>query len=78
MEVDFVVYGPSGLYALEVKNASQIRPEDLRGLKGFAEDYPESRRFLLYRGRDRLLRDGILCLPGEEFLRNLVPNHFPK
>lgn len=78
VEVDFVVYGPSGLYALEVKNASQVRPEDLRGLRSFAEDYPESRRFLLYRGRDRLLRDGILCLPGEEFLRTLVPNQFPE
>ena len=77
VEVDFVLYGPSGLYALEVKNTTQVRPEDLRGLKRFAEDYPESRRILLYRGRDRLLRDGILCLPGEEFLRNLVPNQFP-
>jgi predicted AAA+ superfamily ATPase len=47
VEIDFIVYGESGLYAIEVKNTRQIRPEDLRGLKGFAEDYPQSKRYLL-------------------------------
>lgn len=77
VEVDFVVYGASGLHALEVKNAAHVRPEDLRGLKNFAEDFPESRRWLLYRGRERLLRDGILCVPCAEFLLQLKPNEFP-
>jgi predicted AAA+ superfamily ATPase len=76
-EVDFVVYGASGLFALEVKNTGKVRPEDLRGLSAFATDYPESRRFLLYRGKERLLRDGVLILPCEEFLRELKPNLFP-
>ena len=76
-EVDFVIYGDSGIFAIEVKNTSQIRPEDLRGLNNFGEDYPESRRVFLYRGSDRLLRDGILCLSCEEFLHSLVPNQFP-
>ena len=76
VEVDFVVYGSGGLFALEVKNSNRVRPEDLRGLKNFAQDYPESRRLLLYRGTERLMQDGILCLPCEEFLRALVPNHF--
>lgn len=77
VEVDFVVYGSGGLFALEVKNSNRVRPEDLRGLKNFAQDYPESRRLLLYRGTERLMQDGILCLPCEEFLQALVPNHFP-
>jgi len=77
LEVDFVVYGASGLYAMEVKNSGRVRPEDLRGLKSFAEDYPESRRFLLYRGAERLLQDGILCVPCGEFLKALIPNQFP-
>jgi len=77
VEVDFVVYGEGGLYALEVKNSAQVRPEDLRGLKNFGEDFPESRRWLLYRGRERLLRDGILCVPCEEFLLQLKPSEFP-
>jgi len=77
VEVDFVIYGESGLYALEVKNSDQVRPADLRGLKNFGEDFPESRRWLLYRGKERLLRDGILCVPCEEFLLQLKPGEFP-
>jgi predicted AAA+ superfamily ATPase len=77
VEVDFVVYGASGLYALEVKNSGRVRPEDLRGLKAFAADYPECRRLLLYRGTERVLQDDILCLPCEEFLQSLRPNQFP-
>jgi uncharacterized protein len=73
VEVDFVVYGESGLYAVEVKNSAKVRPEDLRSLMSFGEDYPESRRFLLYRGKERSLQDGILCLPAEDFLLALRP-----
>ena len=77
VEVDFVVYGESGLYAIEVKNTRRLRPEDLRGLQGFAEDYPQSRRYFLYRGHERLVCDGILCMPCEEFLLNLRTDHLP-
>ena len=74
VEVDFVIYGESGLYAVEVKNTQKVRPEDLSALKSFAQDYPESQRFLLYRGRETLLRDGIHCMPCETFLRALNPD----
>mgnify|MGYP002395866651 CR=1 FL=1 len=77
VEVDFVVYGEGGLYALEVKNTVRVRPEDLRGLKAFGKDFPESRRWLLYRGRERLLSDGILCMPCEELLLQLKPGELP-
>jgi len=77
VEVDFIIYGKGCFYALEVKNSAHIRPEDLRGLKSFGEDFPESHRWLLYRGRERLLRDGVLCVPCEEFLLQLKPNNFP-
>lgn len=72
-EVDFIVYGSAGFWAIEVKNTRSIRPEDLRGLNAFGEDYPQAQRILLYRGHDRLDRDGILCLPCEELLRQLEP-----
>ena len=78
VEIDFVVYGENGFHALEVKNSVRVRPEDLRGLKKFGEDFPESRRWLLYRGNERLLIDGILCLPCEEFLLDLKPDIFPQ
>lgn len=72
-EVDFVVYGEEGIWALEVKNARRVRPEDLRALRAFADDYPEAGTFLLYRGEDRLLMDGIWCVPVAEFLAGLRP-----
>jgi predicted AAA+ superfamily ATPase len=74
VEVDFVIYGPDGLWALEVKNSRKIHPADLRGLKSFKEEYPKSRTFLLYRGKDRLMNGGILCLPCSDFLLRLHPN----
>ena len=78
VEVDFVIYGESGLRAIEVKNSQRLRPDDLRGLTSFASDYPQSQRYLLYRGTERLKRDGVLCLPCEDFLKALRPDDFPE
>jgi len=72
-EVDFVVYGEEVFWAIEVKNTSRIRPEDLRALTAFKTDYPESTPFLVYRGKERLMKNGILCVPCDEFLLNLDP-----
>jgi len=72
-EIDFVVYGAEVFWAIEVKNTSRIRPEDLRGLNNFKSDYPQSSAYLLYRGKERLMKNGILCLPCEEFLLGLNP-----
>jgi len=74
VEVDFVVYGEAGFWALEVKNSARISDRDLRPLRLFMEDFPESRALFLYRGRERLLRHGVLCLPCDEFLRQLEPD----
>jgi predicted AAA+ superfamily ATPase len=74
VEVDFVVYGPDGLWALEVKNSRKIHPGDLRGLRSFREEYPKSKTFLMYRGKDRFVRDGILCMPCSEYLAALRPD----
>ena len=73
-EVDFVLYGPLGFWAIEVKNSDTIRPKDLDGLKAFGEDYPEAKRILLYRGKEKLLKNDILCLPCEDFLKKLCPD----
>jgi len=75
VEVDFVIYGPDGLWAIEVKNAGRIRPADLRGLRSFQEEYPRSKAFLLYRGKERLITEGIICAPCEDFLVKLRPDH---
>jgi predicted AAA+ superfamily ATPase len=74
LEVDFVVHGEAGFWAVDVQNSGRVRPADLRSLKAFVSDYPESTPLLLYRGDDRLRIDGILCAPVEEFLRGLRPD----
>lgn len=73
-EVDFVVYGESGFWALEVKSGATVQPKDLSGLRSFGVDYPEASLILLHGGRDRYLRDQILCLPVDDFLRELRPS----
>ena len=73
-EVDVVVYGEAGFWAIEVKHTSRVRPEDLRALRAFAREYPEAQTRLLFRGTERLLLDGILCVPVDEYLRALRPD----
>ena len=73
-EVDFVVYGDTGIQAFEVKNASRLHRRDLRPLRAFREDYPEAELAVLYRGRERLRIDDVRCLPVDDFLRRVVPD----
>ena len=40
-------------------------------MKAFGEDYPQAERLLLYRGKERLLVDGIRVAPCGEFLLDL-------
>ena len=76
-EVDFVVYGPGGLWAFEVKNTRTIRPQDLNGLRAFKEDYPQAHILLLYRGMDQEKIGDVLCIPCERFLKKIKPDgHF--
>jgi predicted AAA+ superfamily ATPase len=71
-EVDFVVYGKDLFWAIEVKNAAYVQPRDLKALRTFGEDYPEAKRFLLYRGREKLLHDGITIQPCQDFLLGMA------
>jgi predicted AAA+ superfamily ATPase len=72
-EVDFVLYGQDTILAIEVKNTKIVRSVDLRGLKVFLKDYPQSQAILLYRGKEKLLINNILCLPCSNFLNTLKP-----
>jgi predicted AAA+ superfamily ATPase len=72
VEVDFVLYGPDGFWAIEVKNVRRVDPADVRALKAFRGDYREAEALLLYRGDDRrLVVDGVRCVPCKEFLQGL-------
>ncbi|NGX52615.1 MAG: hypothetical protein KR126chlam5_00918 [Candidatus Anoxychlamydiales bacterium] len=74
VEVDFIVYGKSGFWAIEVKNNTKVSFKDLKGLIHFSEDYPECTPILLYRGNQRLKIKGILCMPCDEFLKQIIPD----
>jgi uncharacterized protein len=73
VEIDFIVYGDREFQAIEVQNTAKVRSTDLRALRSFMADYPESKPLLLYRGEEKLLLEGIPCLPVETFLSSLVP-----
>jgi predicted AAA+ superfamily ATPase len=75
VEVDFILYGATGIHAIEVNNSARIRPGDLRPLREFKKDYPKSQVLLLYRGKERIERDEVLCVPCEEYLRTLIPGN---
>ena len=72
-EVDFVLYGESGMFAIEVKSSATLHPRDFSGLRAFTQDYPVATPVLLYRGPRRIRERGVLCLPCEPFLRALTP-----
>jgi predicted AAA+ superfamily ATPase len=76
-EVDFIVYGEKYFMAIEVKNSSKVYSQDLTALKSFITDYPEATPILLYRGQDKIVKDGIKCIPVKDFLLQLKPNANP-
>jgi predicted AAA+ superfamily ATPase len=74
LEVDFIIHGEKGFWAIEVKNTRVVSPDDVRGLMHFTQEYPEAKPLLLYRGSSRMEYKKILCLPVDQFLKELQPN----
>ncbi|MBI5480131.1 MAG: ATP-binding protein [Deltaproteobacteria bacterium] len=70
-EVDFILYGEPGLWAIEVKRSSRIRREDLKGLARFLKDYPRARALLLHPGTRRWHESGVDIVPLSEALVDL-------
>ena len=71
LEVDFVLYGPRGLLAIEIKRSTQIQPRDTRALREFKRDYPPAKCFVFYGGPSPVYMDDVTVLPIEHALRNL-------
>jgi predicted AAA+ superfamily ATPase len=70
-EVDFVLYGPQGLLAFEIKRTKTISAKSLRGLKAFGEEYPEAKLYLIFGGNRREYHGAITAIPMAEALVNL-------
>src|SRR3990167_4493491 len=70
-EVDFVLYGPNGLHAFEIKHSSKITPKAFKGLRAFKEDYPEAKLKLIYLGDHKEYHGDIEVVPLEVALKEL-------
>ncbi len=70
-EVDFVLYGPKGLKAFEVKRIGRISESMLRGLRVFQKDYPSAKAYFIYGGTRRFYEGNMSILPIQEALLNL-------
>lgn len=71
IEVDFIAYGPRGLYAIEVKSRDRYDPSDLKGLKAFKEDYPQATCYLFYMGEQERMVDDIQILSCDKVIPQL-------
>ncbi len=71
LEVDFILYGPNGLHAIEIKRSRSLSRKDLNGLKAFQEEYPEATCWIVYGGDCKQHFDSITAIPFTEFLMNL-------
>lgn len=71
LEVDLVLYGPSGLLAFEVKRSSRVNEGDIDGLLAFIEDYPMARPYLFFGGTRAYSIKGIDVLPFDQGLKGL-------
>lgn len=70
-EVDFVLYGPHGMHAFEIKRSSKLSTKSFKGLKAFAADYPEAKLNIIYQGKLKEYHGNITAIPFVDALREL-------
>lgn len=71
VEVDFILYGPLGIIAIEVKCSARIKSDMFNGLRTFKADYPMAKCFLVYGGERKEYHDGIEVIGAIDFLKTL-------
>lgn len=70
-EVDFVLYGPRGILAFEVKRTARLASGLLSSLKAFLADYPMAKAYLVYGGTRKRYEGNITLIPFKEALTSL-------
>lgn len=65
IEVDFVAYGSSGIFAFEIKRGSRLNSDVFRGLKLFQKEYPQAKCYLIYGGKRKMREGRINIIPFE-------------
>jgi len=68
LEIDFVLYGPNGLLAIEIKRSSNIQYKETRALREFKKDYPPAQCFVFYGGQVTLYQGHVTLIPVKEAL----------
>ena len=71
VEVDFVLYGPKGLHAFEIKRSSKVTNKTFKGLRAFGKDYPEAKLHVIYLGKLKEYHEDITVIPLEDALQEL-------
>jgi predicted AAA+ superfamily ATPase len=71
LEVDFVLYGPKGLLAIEVKRSATLQPSDLRGLREFRKDYKAAVCYVFHGGNVPQYFEDMTALPLTKALVDL-------
>jgi predicted AAA+ superfamily ATPase len=75
LEVDFIIYGPKGFWAIEVKRSPNLGPDDARALLAFKEEYPEATCLFVIPGKRKENYRGFPIIPLEEFLLGIIPEN---
>jgi uncharacterized protein len=71
LEIDFVLYGPNGLIAIEVKRSRQVQCKQTRALREFKKDYPPARCYVFYGGSATLYENDVTIIPIKQALQEL-------
>lgn len=70
-EVDFILYGPKGFHAFEIKRSSKIDNRSLKGLRTFGDEYPEASLYIIFLGKQKEYHENIQAIPMEQALLEL-------
>ncbi|MFN0118510.1 MAG: ATP-binding protein [Elusimicrobiota bacterium] len=71
-EVDFVLYGPRGLFVFEIKRTGKFKIEMLSGIQSFLREYPMAKSYLVYMGERSLFEGKTQIIPAKKILQNLI------
>jgi hypothetical protein len=72
VEVDFILHGPLGFYAFEIKYSQAVSQRDAKGLRAFKQDFPEVTLYLIYGGSRQYNFSDVTVLPMGDALKGLL------
>jgi predicted AAA+ superfamily ATPase len=71
VEVDFIIHGPKGFFAFEIKRSKNVSRSDIKGLLSFQQNYPDATLYLIYGGDIKYHFDDIEVIPMRDALLEL-------